>query len=337
MAGFDLSFNLSGLQAEPQKSEKGEVIERNLIIIGSGPAGLAAAIYAGRSERKPLVIAGQAFGGQAALTAGIENYPGFQEGIGGLNLIEQMIDQATKFGAEIIYEDVTEFDGHTYPFTVKTLNQTYHARSVIVTTGASPRKLGVPGETKFFGRGVSTCATCDGYFYKDREVVVIGGGDSALDESIYLTRFAAQVTVVHRRDTLRASAILQERAFANEKIRFIYNTVLEEVVGDRVVTGVRLRNVKTNAISDLPCDGVFIYVGLVPATQLFVGQLELDNDGYIITDRRYHTNIPGVFAAGDVQEPNFRQVVVAAGSGAAAAIEADRYLAEKDYELGKVE
>jgi len=334
MAGFDLSFNLSGLASKAESSSAGE---RNVIIIGSGPAGLSAAIYAGRAERKPLVLAGQAFGGQAALTASIENYPGFQDGIAGLQLIEQMLDQAVKFGAEILYEDVIEFNGSTWPFTVKTDSQTFRSRAVIITTGASPRKLGIPGETKFFGRGVSTCATCDGYFYKDREVVVIGGGDSALDESLYLTRFASQVTVVHRRDTLRASAILQERAFANPKIRFIYDSVADEILGDRVVTGIRLRNVKTGHVSELKCDGVFIYVGLVPATQLFAGQLELDKDGYIITNRQFHTSIPGVFAAGDVQDPHFRQVVVAAGSGASAALEADRFLAEKDYELGKVE
>ncbi|MCE5259623.1 MAG: thioredoxin-disulfide reductase [Chloroflexi bacterium] len=337
MAGLGLSLNLSDLGDKPNKSEPGQVVERDLIIIGSGPAGLSAAIYAGRSERKPLVIAGQTFGGQAALTAGIENYPGFQEGIGGLNLIEQMIDQAKKFGADIIYDDVTEFDSSGYPYTVKTLDAVFQARAIIITTGASPRKLGVPGESKFFGRGVSTCATCDGYFYKDREVVVVGGGDSALDESIYLTRFASSVTVIHRRDALRASAILQERAFANEKIHFVWNSVLEEVLGDRVVSGVKLRDVKTGEMTELACDGVFIYVGLVPSTQLFAGQLELDKDGYIITDRKYHTNIPGVFAAGDVQDPHFRQVVVAAGSGAAAAIEADHFLAEKDYEAGKVE
>lgn len=333
MAGFDLTFDLSGL-TKPSTSEPNPVgeISRNLIIIGSGPAGLSAAIYAGRAQRQPLILAGQAFGGQASLTSEVENYPGFQEGIGGMALVEQMAQQAKKFGAELAYEDVTEFDGSIYPFIVKTLGAIYRPRAVIVSTGAFPRKLEVPGENKFFGRGVSTCATCDGYFYKDRKVAVVGGGDSALDEAIYLTRFAQEVIIIHRRDKLRAGAILQERAFANRKIRFVWNTTVQEILGDRVVTGVRLHNVQSGEVTDLTCDGVFIYAGLLPNTELFRGQLELNSDGYIVADKRQHTNIPGIFAAGDVQDPYFRQIIVAAGSGAAAAIEAEHFLAEKDYE-----
>ena len=333
MAGFDLSFDLSGL-TNPKAAETspGDEISRNLIIIGSGPAGLSAAIYAARAQRHPLILAGQAFGGQAALTSGVENYPGFQEGIGGMALTEQMAQQAKKFGAELSYEDVTEFDGSVYPFIVKTLGATYRPRAIIVCTGAFPRKLDVPGESKFFGRGVSTCATCDGYFYKERKVVVVGGGDSALDEAIYLTRFAQKVIIIHRRDKLRGGAILQERAFTNPKIRFVWNTTVQEILGDRVVTGVRLHNVQSGEVTDLTCDGVFIYAGLIPNTQLFQGQLKLNPDGYIVADKRQHTNIPGILAAGDVQDPYFRQIIVAAGSGAAAAIEAERFLAEKDYE-----
>jgi thioredoxin reductase (NADPH) len=338
MAGFDLTFDLSGLTSPSNvKADAGGEINRNLIIIGSGPAGLAAAIYAGRAQRQPLILAGQSFGGQAALTSGVENYPGFQEGIGGMDLTEQMSQQAKQFGAELAYEDVTEFDGSVYPFVVKTLGATYRPRAVIVCTGAFPRKLDVPGESKFFGRGVSTCATCDGYFYKERQVVVVGGGDSALDEAIYLTRFASKVVIVHRRDKLRGGAILQERAFANPKIQFIWSTTVQEILGERVVTGVRLHHVVSGEVSDLACDGVFIYAGLIPNTQLFKGQLDLNPDGYIITDKKQHTNIAGVFAAGDVQDPYFRQIVVAAGSGAAAAIEAERFLAEKDYEGPKTE
>lgn len=338
MSGMDLSFSLSGLEESSRKQElQGKVIDKDLVIIGSGPAGLSAAVYAARAQRNPLVLAGQAFGGQAALTSSIENYPGYAEGIGGLELVEQMVEQAKKFGADVIYDDVTEFNATTYPFTIKTLDTTYRARAVIVSTGASARKLGIPGETKFFGRGVSTCATCDGYFYKDRKVVVVGGGDSAMDESIYLTRFATEVIVIHRRDKLRAQPILQERAFANSKIKFVWDTVVEEIIGDRVVTAVRVRNVKTGAESQIDCDGVFIYAGLIPNTQLFAGQLELNPEGYIVTDRHYRTNIPGVFAAGDVQDPYYRQVIVAAGSGAAAAIEAEHFLAEKDYEAASVE
>ncbi len=333
MGGITLNLDLSRLAAtEEEAKPKEEIIERDLIIIGGGPAGLSAGIYAGRSALKPLILVGQVFGGQASTTSEMENYPGFPEGIGGMALAEQMAAHAKRFEAEIAYEEVISVDFDTYPFVLKTYGATYHAKAVIICTGASARKLGVPGESKFIGRGVSYCATCDGYFYKDRTIVVVGGGDSALDEGIYLTRFAKEVIIIHRRDQLRATPILQKRAKANPKIRFVWDTVVDEIMGTNVVTGVRVHNVKTNEESIIPCDGVFIYVGLTPATQLFKGKLELTPDGYIVTDKRQRTSVPGVFAAGDVQDPYFRQVVIAAGSGAAAAIEAERFLTEKAYE-----
>ena len=329
VSGISLSLNLSGLR---QQDDDEEVMERDLIIIGGGPAGFTAGLYAGRAQLKPLVMVGQAFGGQAATTSEMENYPGFPDGIGGMALAEQMANHAIRFGAEIAYEEVTSVDLKTYPFVVKTYGATYHAKAIIICTGTKPRYLGVPGEKKFIGRGVSFCATCDGYFYQDKTVVVVGGGDSALDEGLYLTRFAKEVIIVHRRDKLRAGAILQQRAMANDKIRFVWNTVIDEVLGDNTVTGVRVHDVKTGEESVIDADGVFIYVGLTPNTQLFEGQIDLTPEGYIITDKRQRTSAPGVYAAGDVQDPYFRQVVVAAGAGAAAAIEAERWLAEKAFE-----
>lgn len=328
MSGISLSLNLSGLR----KEDGDEAMERDLIIIGGGPAGFTAGLYAGRAQLRPLVMVGQAFGGQAATTSEMENYPGFPDGIGGMALAEQMANHAVRFGAEIAYEEVTSVDLKTYPFVVKTYSGTYHAKAIIICTGTRPRYLGVPGESKFVGRGVSLCATCDGYFYQDKTVVVVGGGDSALDEGLYLTRSAKQVIIVHRRDQLRAGPILQQRAMANSKIRFVWNTVVDEILGDNTVTGVRVRNVVTHEESIINADGVFVYIGLTPNTHLFKGQLDLTPDGYIITDKRQRTSVPGVYAAGDVQDPYFRQVVVAAGAGAAAAIEAERWLAEKEYE-----
>jgi len=331
----ELSFSLDTdklSQPQAETAATGELPLRDLVIVGAGPAGLTAGLYGGRAQLKPLILVGHAFGGQAATTSEMENYPGFPEGIGGYELTEQMSNQAKRFGAEIAYEQVTAVELNAYPFMVHTYDGGYRARALIICTGTSPRRLGVPGEDKFMGRGVSFCATCDGYFYRDRTVVVVGGGDSALDEGLYLTRMAREVIIVHRRDKLRASAILQERARNNPKVRLVLNTVVDEVLGDGVVTGVRVRNVLTGASEVIPADGVFVYVGLLPNTQLFEGQLDLDSNGYIITDKRQHTNIPGVFAAGDVQDPYFRQVVIAAGAGAAAAIEAERFLAEKTYE-----
>jgi len=336
MAGISLSLDLSRLaKPEAQKQEE-EVIERDLIIVGGGPAGMTAGIYAGRAEVKPLILVGQAFGGQAATTSEMENYPGFPDGIGGMALAEQMAAHAARFGAETAFEEVISLDLGVYPFFLKTYGAAYRARALILCTGTSPRKMGVPGEGKFIGKGVSFCATCDGYFYREKRVVVVGGGDSALDEGLYLTRFANEVIIVHRRDQLRATPILQKRATANPKMRFVWDTVIDEVLGESAVSGVRVHNVRTGEEGTIPCDGVFVYIGLTPNTSLFKGQVELNPDGYIVTDKRQRTNVPGVFAAGDVQDPYFRQVVVAAGAGAAAAIEAVRFLAEKAYEEGRV-
>lgn len=301
----------------------------DILIIGGGPAGLTAAIYAGRAARKTLVLGSLMTGGQIANTSLVENYPGFPEGISGFDLATNFIKQAEAFGAEIVNQAASEVDFSQRPFTVETHEQTYQARTVILATGAFPRKLGIPGEDEFYGRGVSTCATCDGFLYRNKVTVVIGGGDSAIDEGLFLTKFARQVIVVHRRDELRASKQLQARAFAEPKMSFVWNSVPEEILGRETVSGVRVRNVKTGETQVIEADGVFVFVGLIPATKLFAGQIALDEAGYIITDDHQRTNIPGVFAAGDVQNPDFRQCVVAAGSGAMAAIQADRFLSEQ--------
>jgi thioredoxin reductase (NADPH) len=299
---------------------------RDLIIIGGGPAGLTAAIYAGRAAITPLVLSGAAPGGQIITTNLVENYPGFPEGINGFDLAFAFQQQAQHFGAEVVQEAVSRVDFSVRPFVVEAHEQAYEARAVILATGAFPRRLGIPGEHEFFGKGVSTCATCDGFLFKDKATVVVGGGDSALDEGLFLTRFARQVTVVHRRDELRASKQLQERAFANPKMRFVWDSVAEEILGDKTVSGVRVRNVKTDETQVIPADGVFLYVGLIPATKLFRDQIALDEAGYVIVDRHLQTSVPGVFAAGDVHNPEFRQCVIAAGSGATAAMAAERYL-----------
>ena len=287
---------------------------------------MTAAIYAGRAAIKSLVLCGGMPGGQIANTSLVENFPGFPKGVNGFDLATSFQEQAEHFGAEIVLEPASEVDFSRRPFVVKTHSETYEARTVIVATGAFPRRLGVPGEKEFFGRGVSTCATCDGFLYKNKTVVVIGGGDSAIDEGLFLTRFAGEVIVVHRRDQLRAHKQLQERAFATPNMRFVWDSVATEVLGDGKVTGVRVRNVKTDESQVIETDGVFVYIGLIPATRILSGQLEMNEAGYVITDDHQRTNVPGVFAAGDVENPDFRQCVVAAGSGASAAIQAERYL-----------
>jgi thioredoxin reductase (NADPH) len=256
----------------------------------------------------------------------VDNFPGFPDGVSGGELAQRFRSQAERFDASVRPETATEVDFSKRPFTVSASRKRYQAEAVIVATGAAPRRLGVPGEDKFYGRGVSSCATCDGFFYRDKQVVVVGGGDSAVDEAIFLTKFARKVTIIHRRDELRATRIYQEKAFANPKIDFVWDSVVEEILGDQTVTGVRTRNVKTEESRMIETDGVFIYIGMEPKSELFVGQLELNNQGYIISDRRQHTNVPGVFVAGDVQDPYYRQVVIAAGTGAIAAMEAERYL-----------
>lgn len=307
--------------------------EQELIIIGGGPAGLTAALYAARANTNPLVLLGEAAGGQAATTHEIENYPGFPEGVNGPDLGRRMQTQAERFGAQMLLDFAILVDFKRYPFVVKTPTQDYTAKAVIIATGSSPRKLGVPGEDRFRTHGVSYCATCDGYFFKDKEVVVVGGGNSALDESLFLTRLVSRVTIIHRRDQLRADPILQKRAMENPKIDFLWNTVVEEILGDTEARAVRVRNLKTGEVKTLETGGVFIYIGHTPNTGLFVGQLELDEAGYIVTDRRQRTSVPGVFAAGDVQDSIFRQIATAVGTGSAAAIEAVRFLDEQSAHI----
>ena len=312
-----------------------------VIIIGSGPAGLTAGIYTARAMLDPLLLAGSAMGGQLMTTTDVENFPGFPEGILGPELMQRMLQQAERFGTRVLYEDAVRVNLREHPFTVETsAGNVFRCLALIIATGASPRRLGLPSEEKFFGRGVSTCATCDGWFYRDKVVCVIGGGDSAMEESLYLTHHARKVYVIHRRDQLRASKIMQERAFKNPKIEFIWNTVVTEILGDQTVTGVRLRNVKTGEESELPLDGVFLAIGHEPNTKLFEGQLELDERGYIVVDRYQRTSVPGVFAAGDCHDHPFRQAITAAGFGCAAAIMAERWLGEledKGYEALKAD
>ena len=305
--------------------------KEKVIVIGSGPAGLTAALYTARALLNPLVISGSELGGQISITNEVENYPGFPEAITGPELVAFMQRQAEKFGARVLIDEVTEvnFKDGT-PFSLKTHGDVFEAEAVIVCVGASPHRLGVPGEEEMIGRGVSFCATCDGFFFRDKDVVVVGGGDSAMEEALFLTRFASSVKVIHRRDELRAGETLKERAFANEKISFIWDTVVEEIVGDGKVETVRTRNVKTDEISELTTDGVFIYIGHYPNTSLFEGQLEMDERKYLITDKYMMTSVTGVFAAGEVQDPTFRQIATSVGQGCAAAMMTERWLEERE-------
>ncbi|GAP10566.1 thioredoxin-disulfide reductase [Bellilinea caldifistulae] len=319
-----MEFNLS--EVGLGKSSKKESKVEKVLILGAGPAGLSAALYAARAELSPLVLTGTEMGGQASLTHTIENYPGFPEGIAGAELGELFRQQAERFGARFEYDLATAVDLSQRPFKVRTYSNEYLAETLIIATGASPNHLNVPKESELTGRGVSYCATCDGWFFKDKKVVVVGGGDSALEEGLFLTRYATDVTVIHRRDQLRAGAILQKRARENPKIHFIWDTVVSEILGNGVVNGVRLKNVKTGETRDLETDGVFIFIGHTPNTQLFQGQLDMTPQGYIVTDMQMRTSVEGVFAAGEVMDPHYRQVVTSAGMGAAAAIEATRFL-----------
>jgi thioredoxin reductase (NADPH) len=300
---------------------------RNLVIIGSGPAGLTAAIYAARANLSPLLIEGWQSGGQLTTTTEVENYPGFAKGIMGPELMKEMRAQAERFGTEFLTGDVSAVSFKNHPLTLTIDDErTVQAKTVIIATGASAIPIGLPNEKRLTGHGVSTCATCDGFFFRGKELIVVGGGDSAMEEATFLTKFATKVSIVHRRDKLRASKIMQDRAMKNEKIAFVWNSVVEDVLGQDVVTGVRLRNVVTGKISELACAGVFVAIGHRPNTALFAGQIDMDEKGYIRPHAGTATSIPGVFAAGDVQDSSYRQAVTAAGSGCMAAIDAERFL-----------
>jgi thioredoxin reductase (NADPH) len=313
--------------ATPPAPAGTEADPRNVVILGSGCAGLTAAVYAARANLRPLLIDGMDKGGQLTLTTEVENFPGFPEGILGPELVENIRRQAERFGTDYAAGTATAADLSRRPFRL-TLDGTREivTRTLIIASGASARMMGIDSEKRFIGHGVSTCATCDGFFFREREIMVVGGGDSAMEEANFLTKFARKVTVVHRRDSLRASKIMQDRAFQNPKIAFLWDSVIEEVIGGDKVEKVRLRNVKTGAVTEMPMDGVFVAIGHVPNTRVFEGQIDMDKAGYIITREGSRTNVPGVFAAGDCQDHVYRQAVTAAGSGCMAAIDAERFL-----------
>lgn len=303
------------------------------IILGSGPAGLTAAIYAGRSRCCPLIIKGRQPGGQLTTTTQIDNFPGFPQGIDGAELMENMQRQAERFGANFVEGDVSRVDLRERPFRIYVEDQTYRCLTLIIASGATPKLLGLGNEEALYGRGVSVCATCDAFFYRDKQVVVVGGGDTAMEEAVFLTRFASKVTVVHRRDSLRATPVLAERALANKQIEFRWDSTVTGIVADQAgVTGVVVNNVKTGQQAKLDCDGLFLAIGHQPNTSLFKGQLDMDDDGYILTKNGTETSMRGVMAAGDVQDPQFRQAITAAGSGCMAAIQAERYLDDLPYD-----
>ncbi len=315
-------FNLGGMTSSVNKETK----PVKVLVLGSGPAGLSAALYAARAELAPVVLTGMELGGQAALTHTIENYPGFPDGVGGQELGELFQKQAERFGAKVEFDTAQSVDLSQRPFKVTTDNGIYLADSLVIATGARPNHLDIPGETEFTGKGVSYCATCDGWFFKDKKVIVVGGGDSALEEGLFLTRFASSVTIVHRRDSLRAGKVLQNRAFNDPKVSFVWNSVLTEIKGDGVVKSAMVKNTQTGEVSELETDGVFIFIGHTPNTQMFAGQLDMDAGGYINSNMMMETNVPGVFVAGEVADSHFRQVVTSAGMGAAAAIQVTHFL-----------
>jgi thioredoxin reductase (NADPH) len=312
----------------PTDSPESEITHTKVLILGSGPAGLSAALYAARAELAPIVLTGIDLGGQVALTYTVENFPGFPDGVGGAQLGELFQRQAERFGARVMFDNANSVDLSQRPFKVTADNGIYTADALIIATGASPNHLKVPGETEFTGRGISYCATCDGAFFKDRRVNVIGGGDSALEEGLFLTRYASSVTIIHRRDNLRAGAVLQKRAMDNPKVNFVWNSVVTDVIGNDKTEAVKVRNVETNEETVMPTEGVFIFIGHTPNTQLFEGQLKMEN-GYITVDNRMRTSVPGVFAAGEAADSHFRQVITSAGMGAAAAMEATHFLQDE--------
>jgi thioredoxin reductase (NADPH) len=305
-------------------------------IIGSGPAGLTAALYAARASLEPLVIRGLQPGGLIATTSEVENYPGFVDGIGGYELSDNMEKQAMRFGAKFKDTLITSIDASQRPFVLHTDDgEPITADTIIVSTGASPRHLGVPGEEKLANRGVSYCATCDGFFFREKRVVVVGGGNSAIDEGLFLTRYVTELVIIHRRDTLRADPILQERAFANPKVRFVWDSAVDEILGEQSVTGVKVRNLKTGEITQIDTEGVFPYIGHVPNTGIFKGLLDLDENGFIKSEGNTRTNVSGIFAAGDVVDHVYRQAITAAGEGCKASMEAVWYLADQDFAASK--
>jgi len=320
-----MDFNLSGSQSAPSNEAK----HVKVLILGSGPAGLSAALYAARAELNPLVLTGIELGGQVSLTYAVENYPGFPDGVGGTQLVELFQKQAERFGARVEFDTATKVDLSQRPFQITTVNGSYLADTLIISTGATPLHLNIPGEQELTGRGVSYCATCDGWFFKDKDVVVVGGGDSALEEGIFLTRYARSVSIIHRRNELRAGAILQSRATSEPKINFVWNTVVTDVLGKEKVEMVRLKNLATGEVSDRSADGLFIFIGHNPNTELFQNQLDLDERGYIKTGVTLETRVPGVFVAGEAGDPLYRQVITSAGMGAAAAMQAVRFLESK--------
>jgi thioredoxin reductase (NADPH) len=312
---------------------------RDVIIVGSGPAGLTAALYAARANLQPLVFEGLERGGQLMLTTLVENWPGFREGIMGPDLMEEMRAQAEHFGAEMAAANVTSVDLRQHPFVVKTSDAEHRTRTLIIATGASARWLGIPSERALAGHGVSTCATCDGYFFRGKPIAVVGGGDSAMEEAIFLTKFATSVTVIHRRDKLRASKIMQDKAFANPKISFIWNSEVADVrdVDRKAVSSLVVRNLLSGDLSELAVDGLFVAIGHTPNTSLFTGQLDMDPNGYIITHAGTRTSVPGVFACGDVQDHIYRQAITAAGTGCMAAIDAEKYLEGLPQHIGEAQ
>jgi thioredoxin reductase (NADPH) len=320
-----MNFNLTNFSAASSSNEETAV---KVLILGTGPAGLSAALYAARADLEPVVLTGMEHGGQVSLTYTVENYPGFPEGVGGTELVELFQKQAERFGAKLEFDTATDVDLSSRPFRVTTYNKTYLADSLIISTGATPRHLDIPGEKELTGRGVSYCATCDGWFFKDKQVIVVGGGDSALEEGLFLTRYARSVTIVHRRAELRAGAVLQKRAQENPKIQFILDSVLTEIVGAEAVESVRIKNLRSGEETLKPIDGVFIFIGHTPNTQIFEGKLAMEDGGYLVTDRLMRTSVPGVFAAGEAADPHYRQVITSAGMGAAAAIQANHFLDE---------